>query len=184
MSGLQGLEGLERRVKKMKRDLQIKTDKAAREGLAHVEHAAKANVVENDSVASTELFRSFKVRHVPRYGSSRWVFENTADHAAFVEFGTGPRHRVNPYTRKFKAPPFTAKLVSEIRQWALVKPSLRGQITDLDVFAWRTARRIAGRSEGRLGGTDPEPFFVPAWQQQGWRVRMKIRQAFEEATDI
>lgn len=174
--GTRGFGKFKRKVRKMKRDLNRKPKQAVDRSSTRIVADMKQNVVDNDAVASTELFRGIQYEKTARGGK----LKSTADHSAVVEFGTGPRHRPNPYTSRFDTPELSMELVRSLEEWFILKPS-RPTPSDPRGAAWGLANRIAGNDGDSLGGTDAQPFFVPAWRRGRHRLLRNVRGAVEDS---
>lgn len=153
-----GFGSLRSKVERMKQGLEDDPKDEAEDILEDTKRASKREVISNDAVASTELFRSFAVEETD--GTFRLF--NFAPHAALVEFGTGAFFQPNPYTKgRFDAPDFSPHLVREIQAWIMMKPSfvLSGSI---GAAARNIALAIAEGTENRPPGTPAQPFMRPA----------------------
>lgn len=159
----------------MKRDLGRKPQRAVRRSAASTVSAMKRLVVEHDAVASTELFRGI---HYESRGS-KTIIESSAPHSGYVEFGTGPKHTLNPYTRRYRKPEFSGALVASLIEWATIKPSL--PVENPSAFGWAVARSISGEADGSIGGTEPQPFFVPTWEQKKTIMMDRVRDAVTDS---
>lgn len=157
--GLNGLNSLTSKVQRMERDLDRKPKRTVSRHSARTVSTMKGNVVEQDAVASTGLFRGI---HYRRVSPSRFIIESSAGYSGFVEFGTGPKHVENPYTDHYDKPEFSNQLVAALVKWASIKPSLPS--IDPTEFGFKVAMSISGRADGSIGGTAPQPFFLPAWK--------------------
>jgi len=142
-------------------------------------------IINNDAVASTELFRSFVVRGPTAQDFGRWSVRltNYAPHAPYVEFGTGgfegpsyPSH----LTRNFAAPPMSPHLVQEIRAWIYMKPTfvVRENMT-VGSTAQAIATAIAFGSDTRPAGTPAQPFFFNAWFEEELMFIKSMRRTFK-----
>lgn len=169
--GLNGLRSLANQVESMKDDLDDKPQAAVRRNAARTVASAKERVVQEDAVASTELFRGIGYK---RRGS-RTIIESAAPHSGFVEFGTGQQHITNPWTRHYKAPDFSPQLVGVLTEWVVQKPSLRGQIHDPVSFAEKVAWNISGNNPDRPSGSEAQPFFRPAWNRNKALLLEEVR---------
>lgn len=159
----------------MKTKLDRKPKRAARRSASSISTDMKRRVVQNDAVATTELYRG--IGSIPTLNGVKIV--SNAGHSGFVEFGTGPKHVLNPYTRRYSKPNFSDALVGALIEWASVKPSL---ITDNPVaVGHRAAMAISGRADDHVGGTDPQPFFVPAWKEGKPVLVNRVEDAVEDA---
>lgn len=155
---LKGSRSLRRKLRRMDSNLDDNVDASVERSSAQAASIAKANVIENDAVASTELFRGIGYRS----RGNRTIIHSDAGHSGMVEFGTGPKHIINPYTERYETPDLSAELVSNLVKWAVQKPTLNPQ--NPNAFGWKVARTISGNTEAP-GGTAPQPFFVPAWNE-------------------
>lgn len=173
--GLQGSSGLKRKLRRMERKLDEKPQRAVDRTATSIASNMRANVAFNDAIASSELLNGIVYRPHGKTGGS---IISTAPHSGYVEFGTGPRHMSNPYTRRYRAPDFSGALVSALIEWAMIKPTL--YVDDPQSVGWAVARRISGETE-RPGGTDPQPFFFPAWEHGKKRVVRSVETAVRSA---
>lgn len=142
-------------------------------------------IINNDAVASTELFRSFRVTGPTRqdFGRLSVRLTNYAPHAPYVEFGTGgfegpsyPSH----LTRNFAAPPLSPHLIAEIRAWIYIKPTfvIRENMT-VESTAQAIAIAIAFGGDTRPAGTPAQPFFFNAWFEEELKFRKSMRRTFK-----
>lgn len=177
---VKGLDKLRTKIERGKKQIERGTRRGIDRDAARTVHTAKSNIVEQDAVASTELFRSFAVieRTIPSdvYGVR---IENTAGHAGFVEYGTGDKARyASPFHKKFDSPEMSLRLVANLERWFIEKPSL--YVENPTAAAWGSARIISGNTE-HLSGTDPQPFFEPAWEANQKRFVWSVEHAVERA---
>lgn len=158
-----GLKSLRRKVQKMSRDLDRRPKKAVSRTLTTVEADMKASIIEHDAVASGELLKSFQQRRRDKTYSTEFELVNVANHAKYVEFGSGAYHIPNVHTQPFKAPDLSLRLVAAIEQWAILKPTVV-TIGNPRRFAWNVAKVISGEAADSPGGVEPQPFFIPNWR--------------------
>lgn len=178
--GVQGLQSLKKDLRNFRRRLNNEPKDAAVDGLERVERSAKGNLIQNDSVASTSLWRSFEIAESQQ--GDIWSAEliNYAPHAKYVEFGTGDKFRPNPHTQPFPAPSMSPHLVSEIKKWMIVKPSFV-PYNDINEAAIRISMVISGNADGKRSGTPAQPFFLPAWRTHRREVRESIEASVSRA---
>lgn len=169
---------LRRKLKRIERKLDRKPRRAVKRGAAGTVADMKRNVIENDAVASTELFRGIGYS---TEGENRIIIESEAGHSGFVEFGTGPKHIENPYTDHYSKPSFSGRLVAALTRWAAVKPTIPTDDVDPFSIGWAVARSISGEAEGSIGGQEPQPFFIPAWEQNRPAIVAMVDRAVERA---
>lgn len=154
---ISGLKSLQKKVRSAKRDLQRKPEKTAQRYAALIVAEMKRLVAQNDAYASGHLFRGIHYRNNGR----EIIIESTAPYSGFVEFGTGPKHIANPYTRRYRKPNFTPSLIGAIINWAKIKPTF---VTNDPVSSGIAVARSISGEDGSVGGTEPQPFFIPSWQ--------------------
>ena len=177
---LNGMRSLQRKIERMETKLDRKPQDAIEREAGRITSNMRANVAFNDAIASSELLNGITYR--PH--DSGVVIASDAPYSGFVEFGTGPRHVYNPYTRRYSAPDFSGSLVESLRQWAYVKPTLTLasiKFNSYESFAWAVARNISGESDDAIPGTDPQPFFFPAWESGKQRLINSVEIAVEGA---
>lgn len=178
--GLNGNRSLRKKLNRMETKLDRGTSTAVRRGSAAIVSSMKRRVVFNDAVASTELFRGIQHRvGAGGPGVSRRIIESTAPYSGFVEFGTGPKHRINPYTNQYRKPRFSGSLVAALTEWAAMKPSL--QTDNPGAVGYAVALSISGEAEGSIGGTEPQSFFFPAWDAGKPGLMSKVEGRVEKA---
>lgn len=161
-----GFRRTARKLRKMGDEMEEAGGRAAGNASASIVAQMKETVVAQDAVASTELFRGIGYHRV--MGHIR--IYSDAPHSGYVEFGTGPRHVFNPYTRKYGTPSFSSRLVGALARWAALKPS----VAWIDPMG--AAMKISGNTE-EPGGTDPKPFFVPTWESNRSLLVREVRVA-------
>lgn len=174
-----GMKSLVRRVESMKDDLDSKPERAVSNGAARTVATAKENVVAEDAVASTELFRGIQYRK----RGNRVVIESTAPHSGYVEFGTGQHHVLNPWTRRYKAPDFSPQLVGALTEWAVEKDAINRayDIRDPVSFATAVGLRISGNVDGEMSGTEAQPFMRPAWNSNKPLLLQEVQKAVRDS---
>lgn len=153
---VKGLTSLKRKVRHMRDDLGDEVEDAVRRGSESTAAEMRGNVVDQNAVWKTNLFRSISAEKVP--GDSFARFEVSADvpYAAFVEFGTGAKSDPSaPHRFRFSAPEHTPRLTREITEWVMTKPAFFGPRTE--EVAWAIAVSISQE------GTSASPFLRPAW---------------------
>lgn len=167
-----GIQNMQQKIKRLGRRLEKEPRRSVERGAAAMVADMKAEIVENDAVASTELFRGIVINRgdvLHGDGSSIRVV-STASHSGFVEFGTGAFHRPNPYTQRYEAPSFSGRLVSALIEWATIKPSV--QTENPGALGWAVARVISGEADDtdRPPGTKAQPFFFITWKKHKSRI--------------
>lgn len=185
--GLQGAKGLQKKVESFK-DIGKKVGWAAESRLERkVVPKMRSKIVSNDSVASTELFRSFRVTRARMdFGHQSVRLQNHAPHAAYVEFGTGGMYQgvsqtISVEPKFFPAPPMSPGLVHGIKKWMYMKPSFAGARPGLE-FA--IAGAIAFGGTDRFGaprppGTPASPFFFNTWFEEEPGFKKSMQRAFK-----
>ena len=118
--GLDGLDSLQRKLRDIKDDVPDAANDAVSDTLDDTERRAKRNIVEQDAVQTTEMYRSFvKTRTSISGTSTRHRLTNVAPHAQLQEYGTGQQFATSqwvgvfpPQTQRFDAPSFSMVLVA------------------------------------------------------------------------
>lgn len=167
--GLQGSRSLRRRVASMQRDLDRKPDRTISREASRTVNDMKRRVVEQDAVASTELYRGIGYRSI----GDTYVIHSSAGHSGFVEFGTGV------YSSRYDAPDFSPQLVAALVDWSVIKPSLL--VDDPVSFGYAVARHVAGVAEGSVPGTEPQPFFFETWDRRKHSMIAAVRDAVSDS---
>lgn len=175
-------------IKRWRRDLQsgqrqFRRDirKATDRGRQRFERTAKENIIENDAVASTELFRG-----IDSYSTDGFVrgFNATeqagarllsrAPHSGYVEHGTGMK---GDGTYPDPGNPSTVT----IAQWMIDKPTMNP-----GTHLWPRARHIAQNISEE--GVDSQPFFYDgvdaAMRRTTVASRMALNRAFGFDIDV
>lgn len=144
----------------------------------------KSKIVQKDAVASTELFRSFRISTGVLGGDDYVVrLTNFAPHAPYVEFGTGGYSRAAGRIRygiDFDSPPYSPGLIHGIRTWMYAKPSFTDARPGLE-FAIAGAIAFGGTDRfgrSRPPGTPASPFFFNTWFEQSHDFRRAMDNAF------
>lgn len=143
-------------------------------------------IINQDAVASTELFRSFRVTKAPGdFGDEIVRLQNFAPHAPYVEFGTGgfkgPGYTEENLIRNFSSPPMSPGLVAGIRRWMYVKPGFTDPRPGLE---HAIAAAIAFGGTDRFGrprppGTPAQPFFFNTWFEEELKFKRAMRGTFK-----
>lgn len=177
---VKGLDKLRTKIERGRKQIERGSKRGIKRDAARTVHTAKSNIVEQDAVASTELFRSFAVIERTHPNDVTGVrIENTAAHAGLVEYGTGQKGRyASPFNKKFDSPSMSLRLVANLEKWYIEKPSL--YVENPTAAAWGTARIISGNTEKR-SGTSAQPFFKPAWEANQKRFVWSVEHAVERA---
>lgn len=167
---LQGFDSLKRKTRRMRRKLDKDPKQTVRRDLNKMEHQMKANVVEMDAVASTELFRSFRVLRTvaPGENATRFKLTNNAPYAAFVEHGTGPKG-----DGSYPAPAYGPRLIAGLKEWAIAKPTVN--VTFIDAWAKEAAYTVSTK------GTEEQPFFWPVWRSEKDVMLAHVRASVKHA---
>lgn len=180
-----GFDSLQKRLEKLKGDLDDAGKDAADDALDATERNAKRRIIEQDAVQTADLYRGFVQSTVEIPKGTRKTLRNTEAHANVVEWGSGEKYDYGspqPSTGPFKAPSFGTSLVRAIREWIIEKPSFRpeGRGKPLDA-AVGIAQVISGNAEGRRSGMKPRPFMRPAWRRGRWVLRRELNKNKREA---
>lgn len=179
---IKGLKDLQKKVERFK-DVGGSVAHSAQFRLERrVVPAMQRKIIDQDAVASTELFRSFTVNKSPGDFGDQFVrLSNFAPHAEYVEFGTGGFHRPNPYTHPFAAPPMSPHLVAEIRKWVVMKPTFvfrENMTVESTAQAIATVIAFGDMEAGRPPGTPAQPFFFNTWFEEEMNFRRVMRGSF------
>lgn len=184
---INGLDGLQRRLESMKDDIDDAANEAVSDALDATERRAKRNIVEQDAVQTTQLYRGFLKRSFPVTANrTRHLLTNIAPHAKFQEYGTGDQFGATrwsgvfpPPSRRFDAPSFSMTLITEIETWILQKPSFR---LDGDVrrMAVEISLSLSGLSDNP-SGHPPQPFMRPAWFVESQRIDKRVQRRVSQA---
>lgn len=180
-----GFKSAANTIERMSDEIEHNATRAAERQAVSIAAEMKENVIAQDAVGSTELFRGIGV--LTGAGATPWssahiVIESSAPHSGFVEFGTGPQHRSNRYTRRYGTPDLGGDLVANLVKWAELKPSLH--VDNPIGFAWAVGQNISGNNPEVVGGTAPQPFFIPAWEANKKRLKRIVKFAVQRATRV
>ena len=184
--GVKGFDSLQKRLEKLKGDLEDAGTEAADDALNATERNAKRRIVDDDAVASTELYSSFVQSTVETPSGVRKRLGNEASHANVVEWGSGQQFGSTQYSRlpsngPYKAPSFSFDLINAIRQWIVEKPTFRRQGRPPKEASVDIAAAIAGLKTGYESGTPPQPFMRPAWRRGKRVLKHQARKNVREA---
>lgn len=123
---------------------------------------ARAHLVENNSIATRNLYNSFN--KIIEIGDERLSVKiELADYWQYVEEGTGPAHKPDARSQYY---PKIAPLI----EWVNVKPGL----PQVDGFAYAVREKI------HREGIEPRPFFEPAKEQALAEFEDAIDEAVEQ----
>lgn len=173
-----GLTSLQRKTKRIQRNLGDEVEDAVRSGAEATAAEMRANVAQQNAVWKGNLFGSIRSERRPSSSEARYRIVADVPYAAFVEFGTGPRaDPTAPLKFQFAAPSHTPELTRDITAWVMTKPVFFGPRTE--AVAWAITKSIAQK------GTHPKPFMRPAWfkqkpalvQRAGYAARRVVRRA-------
>lgn len=192
---VRGGKSIQRKLTKIKNNLRDNVADAAESSLDATERRAKRKVVENDAVASTDLYRGFRQTHTyvvkTRGPAERYTLTNSEPHAKLVEwgtgghFGTGGSWGFSPPPNRYESPSFSIQLIIAIKDWIMEKPGFR-KARPPRWAAVPIARSIArGSPSDPLPGTSAQPFMRPAWfvekpklkTKAVWEAKKTIRRA-------
>lgn len=174
------IKGLQRGIARMQRHLEREPRRSMERGATTLVADMRANVGHHDAIASTELLNGIQMTVRRGQTTDRVQITSLAGHSGFVEFGTGPKHIPNPYTRRYSKPTFSGGLISAIIKWVNVKPTIQAE--NPGALGWAIARVISGEAEDSVGGTKPQPFFFNAWEQKKPRIVAFVKQSAREST--
>ena len=185
---VKGLDSLQKRLEKLKGELEDAGTEAADDALNATERNAKRRIVEEDAVTSTDLYRGFVQTTVEMPNKVRKRLGNEEAHANVVEWGSGQQFGSTQYSRlpsngPYKAPSFSSTLVNAIREWIVEKPSFRPTAPYPEDAAIGIAQGIAGNVEGRQSGTPPQPFMRPAWRHGKRVLKHQAKKNVREAVN-
>lgn len=153
---LRGANTLKRQVRNIRDNLGDEVSDEVRDSSEQIAREAQGNVVSQNAVWRTNLYRSIRVIEVPFADGDRYYIQANTPYAAYVEFGTGKRGSGTADGRfQFAAPAFTPDLTREITEWVMTKPGFYAPRTRS--VAWAIAKSISKH------GTHPHPFMRPAW---------------------
>lgn len=163
---VRGMTRLRNRLQRGKRTLNREADASTRRAAQAGVATGKQHIIEQDAVASTELFRSMNWQRV--HGDFRGaasVLFNDAPYARFVDEGTGS---YGPWPAGDPGP-------FVIKRWMEMKPSFVEPADPL--VKWAVAEEIAGNI--RESGTKPRPFWDSAVDVAGETLLNGMRTAVE-----
>lgn len=172
--GIRGMNSLRRKVRRAEQRLDDSVNNAVERQAGQTVARMKRNVIQHNAVHTTELFRKIGYTQLE---TGTTVIYSRAPHSAYVEFGTGAKQRPRAGIPHFPAPDYSNELVGALINWVLTKPYFEGDRSNPYVTANRIALSISGVAEGAVGGTDPQPFFLPAWFDKEDDFRRAVRNA-------
>lgn len=167
---LRGADSLKRKVRNIRDNLGDEVNDEVRDASEEIAREAQGNVVSQNAVWRTNLYRSIGVIETPLPSGNRYHIRADVPYAAYVEFGTGERGQssVDPMFQ-FQAPAFTPDLTREITEWVMTKPGF--YLPRTRGVAWGIAKSISRH------GTSPKPFMRPAWFAGERKMRRGVRRA-------
>lgn len=174
--GLTGMNDLVKKVERLESNLHDDVTDAVEEDAEYTATAAKGIVVHENTVWSTNLYRSIGVKRTDMSRINSVKIHANVPYAAYVEFGTGARGQSSVSPRfQFEAPPFSRDLFKNIQAWVMQKPAFYG--TRSEEVAYKIAQAIAEK------GTNPHPFMRPAWHTGKRTVVQNAESAVQRAVN-
>jgi hypothetical protein len=178
--GTNDIRSFARELRRNKRSLEREARDITSDVAGGMVFNVKRDIIDNDAVASTELFRSVQQRPYRRRAlagkpvAGRRV-EVADEKGALVSFGTGIRGDSLPRLAKamYGRHRFQAgdPSVGEIMTWMRVKPSFTLPPT------WPLAQAIASKIQNE--GTPAQPFFMSNWRDAKSALKVQIRGAMK-----
>jgi hypothetical protein len=165
-------------IKRFRRDLES-GERQIRRGLHHAanrggqryETKAKRAIIEQDAVASTELFRGIESQAVRTTGTAvTATLRSRAPHSGYVEHGTGAKGD-GTYPRPGNPSPV------DIAQWMVQKPTINA-----GEHLWPRAEFIANRISEQ--GVDAQPFFHDAVESGHFFTVQSLKRLVDDALGI
>lgn len=159
-----------KKLEQLPEEIEKTGTESIKDGLKTVEGRAKRNLRTNDTNWNKDIKRSMGV--VPYTSGSYTGFSlvTTANHAPYVEFGTGSYFGTSSYPLPsdidhYDAPGYVSEeLVENIEDWIKTKPVTPRYYSTISDLANAIAHTIAEL------GTQAQPFIRPAWY--GYRDRL------------
>jgi hypothetical protein len=161
--GTKGFASFRNRLNRMERSIERDSRQIPRQVAAVGTTRMKRELIENDAVATTELWRSIGWDRISPTAVKLFA---DADYAGYVEKGTGKRGD-GTYKTPSNVP------VDEIFKWMQAKPSFVGEVSI------PVAHIIAKKLEEN--GQASQPFFGPAWNLVEREFKRQLRESLSDA---
>jgi len=164
---LDGFNDFKRDIRSAKRTLERDAKPNARRAANRGVQRGRERIIEQDTVASTELFRQMGAEPQPTDELAAYQLYNRANYAGFVDKGTG---EYGPY-------PSGNPSRQTIRQWMRVKPTFRVPANPqvANAVAEFIRQKIAER------GTKAQPFWEDAKDAAMDRLVKESRETLRDA---
>jgi len=166
---LDGFSDFKRDIRSAKRQLQRDAKPNARRAAHRGVQRGRERIIEQDTVASTKLFRQMGSAPQPTDEAAAYQLYNRAKYAGYVDKGTGD---YGPY-------PSGNPSRQTIRQWMRVKPTFR--VPANPQVANAVAEFIRQKIQER--GTEPQPFWDTATDAAMDRLVKESRKTLRGAFD-